>query len=425
MNSQGRSGESRGLCGAAALALALVIAACAASGSTALLTPSASASATAATSASSSSAPQVSATASPEATVAARSSFETPGAATGKNWSSIAWSKLPADSPLLSMRAVVNWRGGYAAYGTNGLWSSADGRTWTQSVTELPADRMIVAETASGLVALQVDAPSCPEATTPCYPSSAGPVVAWTSTNALDWIDRGPAAGITGKQLVAVGGGPAGAVVSTIDGNQSGVAFSSDGTTWKAVTVPSNVNSGCPAAGFGAGRYVLLCPAAKETASGDLPTQPIWSTDGVSWSAGAAPVTGDRPAGMDKLLVGRDGFMATGYIPGEGGSEEWWRSADAKSWQLVAGYGPVGSYTTRGAIPGGTYPDGFLCADGTRLVALALDSVHSSLSGGGWTSADGKSWVKLTGHGTPLAGQFAEIVFPTGVLAGGWWGAAS
>lgn len=322
------------------------------------------------------------------------------------------------------MRAVVNWRGGYAAYGPNGLWSSADGRAWTQSVTELPADRMIVAETASGLVALQVDAPSCPMATSPCYPSSAGPVVAWTSTNGLDWIDHGPAAGITGKQLVAVGGGPAGAVASTIDGNQSGVAFSSDGTTWKAVTVPSNVMSGCPTAGFGAGRYVLLCPAAKETASGDLPTQPIWSTDGVNWVAGTAPVTGDRPAGMDKLLVGQNGFMATGYIPGEGGSEQWWRSTDAGSWEVVAAYDPVGSYTSH-AIPGGTYPNGWVCGDGTRLIAFALDPSHASLRGDGWTSPDGKSWTRLTNHGAPQAGEFAEIVFPTGVLAGGWWGAAS
>jgi hypothetical protein len=284
---------------------------------------------------------------------------------------------------------------------------------------------MVVAETASGLVALAFSSPACPTATAPCYPSSAGPVTAWTSADGLEWTDRGPAVGITGSQLMAVGGGPVGAVASTVDGNRSGLWFSADGVTWKAVSVPS-ISSAfwCSSAGFGGGKYVLLCPSAAETPSGYLPTQPIWSTDGVNWVAGSAPATSDRPAGMDTVLAGRDGFMATGYIPGEAGPEEWWRSTDATSWQIVAGYSPVGTYTSH-AIPGGTYANGWLCADGTRLVAFALDSSHSSLSGDGWTSADGRSWVKLTSHGTPQAGQFAEIVFPTGVLAGDWWGAAN
>jgi hypothetical protein len=284
---------------------------------------------------------------------------------------------------------------------------------------------MVVAETASGLVALAFDGPVCPEATEPCRPASAGPVAAWTSIDGLNWTDRGAAVGITESQLMAVGGGPMGAVASTVDGNQSGLWFSADGVTWKAVSVPSiSSASWCSSAAFGGGKYVMLCPASKETAFGDLPTQPVWSADGVNWVAGSAPATSDRPAGMDKVLAGRAGFMATGFIPGEGGPEQWWRSTDATSWQIVAGYSPVGTYTSH-AIPGGTYADGWLCADGTRLVAFALDSSHSSLSGDGWTSADGKSWAKLTSHGRPQAGEFAEIVFPTGVLAGGYWGAAS
>jgi hypothetical protein len=336
------------------------------------------------------------------------------------------WTKLPAESPLLSVRAVVKWHGGYVAYGDTGLWDSTDGHTWTEADAHLPAGRMLVAATSSGLVALAFDEASCPTVDRPCYASSAGPVVAWTSTDGLNWTNRGPAIGITGSAPTAIAGGALGAVATSVGSNGSAVWFSADGLTWQKVSVPDvSPMSPCSDAGFGVGKYVLMCPASNETAFGDLLTQPAWSSDGVSWVAGSAPSTSDRPAGMDRILIGQNGFMAIGYVPGEGGPEEWWRSADASSWQLVAGYGPVGSYTTRGAIPGGTYPDGFLCADGTRLVALALDSVHSSLSGGGWTSADGKSWVKFTGHGTPLAGQFAEIVFPTGVLAGGWWGAAS
>jgi len=117
--------------------------------------------------------------------------------------------------------------------------------------------------------------------------------------------------------------------------------------------------------------------------------------------------------------------MALGFIPGEAGPAQWWRSADGKAWVLLAGYSPVGSFTTKNAIPGGTYPNGNLAADGTRIVALGYVTGSGDLNGRTWTSWDGKSWQQLVSHGTPDGSGFDVIVFPTGVLAGGWWGAAS
>ena len=425
-----RSIASRGVSVLAVLTVAIAVGACGGSGAAA--SPSASPSgSTSAPSASATSSMPASATvseplASPLASASASQlSFETPGTAPGKAWSTLTWTKLAADSPLLSIRAVVHWSGGYVAYGPEGLWASTDGKSWMASVTSLPTDRMVVVETAAGLAALTFEEPACPSSAGPCYPSVAGAVATWTSADGLNWTARGPAIGMTGTQVMTAAGSPVGAVASSLDGDRSVVSFSADGVTWNAVSVPGISSTWfCPGAGFGGSRYVLLCPGSKETALGDSQTQPLWSTNGIDWVAGKGPMTTDRPAGMDTVLAGRDGFVATGYIPGEAGPPQWWRSTDAGSWQIVADYSPVGSFILRGT-PGGTYTNGWLCSDGTRIVALSLDSTHLSVSGGGWTSWDGKSWSRLKSVGTPHVGQFAEIAFPAGVLAAGWWGAAS
>ncbi len=352
-----------------------------------------------------------------------RPSFVTSGIEPGKIWASIAWTKLPANSPLSSIRGLVHWRGGYVAYGDAGLWTSTDGRLWKPS-SDVPGNMTAVAETSIGLVALVFGFADCPVIPRPCYPSAAGTVEAWTTTDGLSWVDRGLAIGVSGLQLAGVGGSPLGAVASTTDSNKPGVAYSADGVTWKAVVVPS-VSSAfwCQDPEFGMGLFTMICPAAQPTALGDLPSQPVFSADGIHWAAGTAPMTTDRPAGMDRVLVGRSGLMATGYVPGEGGAAQWWRSDNGMTWQMLNGYSPVGSFTSR-AIPGGTYPNGTLAADGTRIVALGLDAQVASLSGETWSSWDGKSWSKLASHGAPVAGPMDEIVFPTGILAGDWWGTA-
>jgi hypothetical protein len=188
------------------------------------------------------------------------------------------------------------------------------------SETSLPTDRMVVVETAAGLAALTFEEPACPTATGPCYPSVAGAVAAWTSADGFNWTPRGPSVGIAGMRLMTAAGGPVGAVASSLDGDRSVVSFSADGVTWNAVSVPGiSSTSACPGAGFGSGRYLLLCSASKETALGDSQTQPVWSTNGIDWVAGKAPITTDRPAGMDTVLAGRDGFNATGQVPGQAG----------------------------------------------------------------------------------------------------------
>lgn len=352
--------------------------------------------------------------------------FETPGATPGSAWTSIAWSKLPDDSPLPSMRAVVRWRRGYVAYGSKGLWASSDGRSWRPASPDLPAGKAAVVEVSGGLAALVFDATDCPVGPQPCLPTSPVLATAWTSSDGLNWTDRGPATGISGQQVVSVAGNSLGAVATAVGGNKPGVYFSEDGVAWKPTPVPSvSATFPCGRASVGLGMFILLCPAARETTFGDLPTQPVWSLDGINWAAGGAPKTSRRPAGMDQVLSGRNGLMALGFIPGEAGPAQWWRSADGKAWVLLAGYSPVGSFTTKNAIPGGTYPNGNLAADGTRIVALGYVTGSGDLNGRTWTSWDGKSWQQLVSHGTPDGSGFDVIVFPTGVLAGGWWGAAS
>jgi hypothetical protein len=324
------------------------------------------------------------------------------------------------------MRAIVHWRGGYVAYGDKGLWASTDGRAWQPATSDLPAERAVVTEVAGGLVALILSAVSCPVVGQSCFATAPGNVEVWTSADGLSWSDAGPATGLSGKQLVSVAGGSSGAVAAVTGDNKAGVFYSADGVTWKALSVPS-VSSifSCTYVAFGLARYEMLCPAAKETQRGDLSTQPEYSIDGIHWTAPPAPKTSDRPAGMERILVGRNGLIATGYIPGEAGPAEWWRSADGKSWLILAGYAPVGSYTVRNAVPGGTYPNGSLTADGTRIVALGFVADDGVLDGRVWSSWDGKSWQRLVSHGSPSGSGYYTVVFPSGIMAGGWWGAAA
>jgi hypothetical protein len=250
-------------------------------------------------------------------------------------------------------------------------------------------------------------------------------VTAWTSTDGLDWTDRGPAIGLDGLQVMTVVGGPAGALAATLrSGNQSGLWFSPDGVAWRSLSTPALSSTfWCSSGGYGGAEYVLLCPASAEATSADLPTQPMWSRNGVDWIAGTPPTTTGRPAGMDTVFAGSAGFIATGYIPGEAGPAQWWQSSDAATWQIDADYGPLGTFSSH-AIPGGTYANGWLLGDGARLMALAF-ATTGSLSGKSWTSRDGASWTMLTNHGVPSAEQFDGVLFPSGVLAGDWWGAAS
>ena len=360
-------------------------------------------------------------------TFAAQQPFDAPGAEPGQPWTSIAWTALPKDSPLLGVRAVVKWRGGYVATGETGIWTSDDGRTWTPLNAALPVVSALVAETTTGLVALAYDPGSCSYPEAVCSPAVEGlALTAWTSPDGLTWTDRGPALGLTGSQIASVAGSSAGVIVVTV-ASQSALEFSADGISWQSVSVPAvSPQFWCSDAAFGRGRYLLLCPAQTPTDLGDTPTQPEWSASGLEWSVGSAPSTPGRPASMDTLLVGRNGLMATGWIPGAAGDEQWWRSTDGATWQMDSSYGPLGGEVLQGQDQG-ERAIGFLRADGDRFVALAYSHDGSSLTGAAWTSWNGQDWVRLPERGEPdwPADTYNAVVFPTGMLVGGSWGAAS
>jgi hypothetical protein len=410
----------------AAVVLTLTLAACSGSGSTASPEAGASAAQTrldnlspppAGSSLASSSAPAF----------VVQQPFDTPGAVPGISWASVTWTRLPPDSPVSTIRQVIAWRGGYVAVGVAGVWVSGDGNRWTPLNAALPVPAAIVVEVPAGLAALAYQPVQC-GAGDPCGPSQQVlPLTAWTSSDGRVWTDRGPAIGLTGRRVISVAGSSGGAVAVVLDGDVPRVVHSTDGVTWNPVSVP-DVSSTFPClnAAFGRGRFLLLCPAS-EPAVGDIPTRPEWSVDGETWAAEAAPQTADRPALMDRLLVGRNGLMAAGWVPGAGGPEQWWQSADGTSWQLDAAYAPLGSVTFHGGQDQGPQANGVLEADGARFVALGYSEGGEQLGGPAWTSWDGKSWATLAVHGQPdWPALMAEVVvFPTGVLAGGSWGAAA
>ena len=363
--------------------------------------------------------------------------FTTPGVATG--WSGFRWTS--AGTPMSGIGQVLQWSGGYVAAASlmhyvgdpsPGLWTSADGQTWT-AARGISDDAVRVSIAPAGLVAIGVD----------------GNVAdgwmlgsAWSSSDGRNWTKLGQP-DFPGS-LVSIAGTSAGivATVEIMHGTGKGqygsfqIEFSTDGLHWTA----ENVSPGLASAqvGYGepphvqthAGQFYLMGSAGPGTTSTGMrlvssvsPPDEMWlSGDGKTWTKSAGGYSASGGLDADYIDFGRDGMIlhtdAYGAAPGATGIA--YSNDGGQTWHEDKNYGPLGPSTCQGECVNGE--DGVIGANGTYFVAVQHGGKQA------WLSYDGQHWSSIVWTGGDPTGAWngdGFLVMPHGVLLSGSYGAAS
>jgi hypothetical protein len=317
----------------------------------------------------------------------------------------------------VSASSVVAWSGGYVALGQpTGIsplpaWISRDGRSWVA----LPADTF---GPASGALA----AP-CVDGILVAIERYTGETTVWHSTDGTSWTSiPWPQMGLARPESLA--GSTLGAV-GILDWTPPRLAFSTDGTTRRTITLPGSPAFRVRGVAAFASDFVALGDAGPNDA-GTTPESPVawWSADGVHWTlAGVQAHPGD---GFYSAQAGRSGLVAStttvGAVPGLG---SFWTSPDGRSWK-VSTADPLG---VLGEGEGMGSAAGVFSGDGTRLLGYGIRAVGQPPEY--WVSFDGTHWTKLALTGDTaavVAGQTAPFLLRDGVLfsgdQGSWFGTA-
>jgi hypothetical protein len=325
-----------------------------------------------------------------------------------------------------NISGVVRWSGGYLAVAAPpspglGIWSSPDGRTWTEQVSAKTMFGTSPVGMVDGLA-------PCGSGAVLVYEQQDGTIEGGWSKDGVSWhLGTLPASLVGTDGVRSVAGGRAGALATTGDGR---LLISTDCQTWSRVSLPGASGSRATVAGAAllGNRFVAVGYTDKAAAIAPpggqlaafryadlrpLTTMPLawWSDDGSTWHQGlvpdATPSTGfgtiDGVSG--EALVA---WMTTpGYTPGV---TSLWRSTDGKAWESISG--PLGM---QAGGEGGGSAAGFIESDGTRILAWGSPGdgamPTSGQPAGGlqyWLTLDGHMWRELT----PSGGAASNVVSP-------------
>jgi hypothetical protein len=286
-----------------------------------------------------------------------------------------------------------------------------------------------VGETAQGIVALTVQGGKnqCDGEESPltCW-TLAPPLQAWTSSDASSWVAHpGPDIDLRDEGGVEIQppifkAGTQGLIVLDWEENGSRPAVSQDGVTWDVLPAgqfstqigfrDNNV------AAFGSGFVAVSEDNDRDT----VKAVALTSSDGRTWRSQPLPrkgfASGWIPAAYGTsasgLVAGSDGLIATGTVASAPGAELWWSSLDGRTWKPLPRFPPLGIWKGQGE-GSGILADGVLVGNGERMLAY-----RSAGRDAGWTSADGRTWHRLSiaGQAPPATSRIPPIVLPMGVL---------
>ena len=202
--------------------------------------------------------------------------------------------------------------------------------------------------------------------------AGSGATGCWSTDNGASWTSATMPGGTGNWFAIAWGGGLGGKFFAAKQNTNQG-AYSTDGKTWTAATLPASNNWRCAA--YGGGNWVIL-------ATGSPTNNILTSTDGVNWTArsqnpsGGASFSSVVWSSTQNQFVAIDSGRAAAYTSPTGVT---WTQAttvpENKSWNQVAW----------GTANGGLY-------------------VSGSPGGGGQLtySSNGTSWT-TTGIGSPFS----------------------
>ena len=289
------------------------------------------------------------------------------------------------DSPVgSSMTIVYPMAEGFAAIGFDGafgsiLWSSPDGRSWTDVTPEGFASVGIVSVVPfeGGFVGVgRANTTEVDLEVAAVYRSDDG--LDWRRVTGDDMDGQLIDVVATDAGLFAVGGVPA--------ADAAGIWHSTDGESWSRVGPDLEHAFLWSIAEGGPG---LVAVGWRRNPEPDLA---VWTSadDGRTWELSQDPERGAGSEATDVIaLESGDISMVGGAHDGSGG--RMWASADGITWELAM-------------------------IDGSDLIPGAVARTVSSLSGGlvavggsetmealAWFSADGRSWEQIDGSATPNA----------------------
>jgi hypothetical protein len=271
---------------------------------------------------------------------------------------------------------VATFTGGFVTVGSapsvdggqsGGIWTSADGVTWTAAPPTTLDASTIQAATPYGDGILAVGKTCSGEC---------GGFYSWRTTAPGTWA--GPArasadfatipVAVAARDKLVIGAG-----FENAPGGDGHVMSSPDGETWTQVPdVASMQDARMAAIAAGKGFVVVgnVTTSAGRTAA-------AWtSPDGATWTR-AADDPSFANATFSSVVTGGPGYVAVGSIGNDGAV---WTSADGKKWTRIA---------DQGAFAGDPILD--LATNGTGFIAIA----NGKAGGMAWTSADGMAWTPV------------------------------
>jgi hypothetical protein len=250
-----------------------------------------------------------------------------------------------------------------------GIWTSADGVTWTAASPTTLGDAAVQAATAvdDGIVAV---GKIC---STECYG-----FYSWRTDAAGTW--SGPAAGssdpaTTPVSVAARGPLVVGAGFEFVSGGATNgrILTSPDGEVWTAMPDVEAMHDARLAAIAAGKRFVVV--GSVVAASGR--TAAAWSSpDASRWTRAADDPTFAN-ATFSSVVTGGPGYLAVGGVGDDGAV---WTSTDGQTWARLA---------DQGTFTGSPLVD--IATNGTGFIAIGNDAV----GGTAWTSSDGATWVPV------------------------------
>ncbi len=307
--------------------------------------------------------------------------------------------------------SVVAWSGGYLALGaTTGdrsplpAWISRDGRSWTT----LPEGTL---GSASSVLA----APA-PDGILVVTESATGVTTAWHSADGTTWSST-PAPALRFGRESDIAGGPGG-IVAVLAETRNRIDVSTDGRTWRAVSLPGPATA--EVQGVAAFRTGFV--AVGDTGTGTGSPIAWWSGDGLAWSL--ATVQPHPDDGFSAVHAGGSGLVAISSTATVPGLASFWASSDGRTWSLATD--PLGLWQQG---EGAGSANGLFSGDGIRVLGYGIRADGQPTEY--WTSLDGINWTQLTLTGDTSAattGQVNPFLMRDGILfvgdGGPWFGSA-
>jgi hypothetical protein len=346
--------------------------------------------------------------------------------------SPLPWSPVPHDEEIFGgwsdqwMSSVTAGGPGLVAVGSIGsrfpggsfaaaVWTSVDGLTWSR----VPHDANIFSGTMSSVIA---GGPGLVAVGWAGQLNSVGgePAAAvWTSVDGFTWTRVPNDEGAFGSahddarpwmKSVTVGG--PGLVAVGLDGSDAAVWTSVDGLTWSRVPHDDDVFGGNDEEWQGMNSVTVGGPGLVAVGGGE--DARVWtSVDGLTWSRVPHDVEvfgGDRAQGMHSVTAGGPGLVAVGFdsphlwFPGIGPLNAYaavWTSVDGITWSRVphseSVFGGEGDQWMHSVTVGGP---GLVAVGGpswTSGSGWSHEEAGQVIPADAvvWTSADGLIWTRL------------------------------